>query len=100
MKDNLKILGAMADGTRLKILECLLSGERCVCEIMPYTKRKQSNVSIQLAKLKKAGILKSRRNGKKVFYKISDPRICDVFKALGQSEGRILKKSCCMGGRK
>ena len=100
MKDNLKILEAMADETRLKILECLLSGERCVCEIMPYTKRKQSNVSIQLAKLEKAGILKSRREGKKVFYRITDPRICDVFKALGHGEGRILKKSCCMGGGK
>ena len=100
MKDNLKILGAMADGTRYKILECLLSGERCVCEIMPYTKRKQSNVSIQLAKLEKAGILKSRREGKRVFYRITDPRICDVFKALGYDEGRILKRFCCMGGKK
>jgi len=83
MKDNLKILEAMADGTRYKILKCLLSGERCVCEIMPYTKRKQSNVSIQLAKLEKAGILESRRDGKKVFYRIIDNRVCDVFKALG-----------------
>ena len=82
MKDNLKILTAMADGTRLKILECLLSGERCVCEIIPYTKRKQSTVSIQLAKLEKVGILKSRRDGKKIFYRITDPRVCNVFKSL------------------
>jgi len=82
MKDNLKILEAMADGTRYKILKCLLSGERCVCEIMPYTKRKQSNVSIQLTKLEKAGILESRRDGKKVFYRIIDDRVCNVFNAM------------------
>jgi len=82
MKDSLKILSAMADDTRLKILECLLSGERCVCEIIPCTKRKQSTVSIQLATLERAGILKSRRDGKKIFYRITDPRVCDVFKAL------------------
>ena len=82
MENNLKILEAMADGTRLKILECLLPGERCVCEIIPYTKRKQSTVSIQLATLEKAGILKSRRDGKKIFYRITDPRVCNVFKSL------------------
>jgi len=79
---RLKMLKAMADGTRLRILELLLDGEKCVCEIIPYTKRKQSTVSIQLARLEKAGILKSRRDGKKVFYSITDPRVCDVFKAL------------------
>jgi DNA-binding transcriptional ArsR family regulator len=98
MKDRLKILEAMADGTRLKILECLLSGERCVCEIIPYTKRKQSTVSIQLAKLEDAGILKSRREGKKVFYRITDPRVCNVFKALEDDSTKGRGKCSCGGG--
>ena len=100
-KESLRILKALSDGTRLKIVEFLLGGEKCVCEIVPHVKRTQSTVSIQLGKLEDWGILKSRREGKKVFYRIIDYRVCDIFKALGHAKGRILKSSCCMrGGRK
>jgi ArsR family transcriptional regulator len=98
MEESLKILKALSDNTRLKIVEFLLDGERCVCEIFPHVKRTQSTVSIQLGKLEAAGILRSRRDGKKMFYSISDSRVCDVFEALGNDKGRILKSSCCMKG--
>ena len=98
MKESLIILKSLSDGTRLKIVEFLLDGEKCVCEIFPYVKRTQSTVSIQLGKLEDAGILKSRRDGKKIFYSIYDMRVVDVFKALGSDKGRILKSSCCMKG--
>lgn len=97
-KETIKILKALSDGTRLKIVEFLLDGEKCVCKIVPHTKRTQSTTSIQLSKLENAGIVESRREGKKVFYKIKDYRICDVFKALGYAKGKILKESCCMKG--
>lgn len=96
MSDSLEIFKALSDGTRLRIVEVLLDGEKCVCEIFPHVKRTQSTVSIQLGKLKKAGILKSRRDGKKIFYSINDLRVCDLFKALGNKKGYALKKSCCM----
>lgn len=95
MKETLKILKAMSDGTRLEILLLLLEGEKCVCQIFPKVSRTQSTVSIQLGKLERAGILASRREGKKVFYRIRDFRICDVFKALGNARGGILKRECC-----
>ena len=95
-QETLKILKALSDETRIKIIEFLLEGEKCVCEIFPHLKRTQSTTSIQLDKLVKAGILESRRDGKKVFYKIKDLRVCDVFKALGNPKGKILKKSCCL----
>jgi len=97
-KENIKILKALSDETRLKIVEFLLDGEKCVCEIFPHVKRTQSTVSIHLNDLKKAGILESRRDGKKIYYKIADLRVCDIFKALGHSKGKILKSSCCMEG--
>jgi len=99
-KETIKILKALSDETRLKIVELLLGGEKCVCEIFPYVKRTQSTTSIQLGKLKRLGILKSRREGKKIFYSISDLRVCDIFKALGNRKKKILKKSCCMKGGK
>jgi len=95
MKEELKILKALADETRLKIVKFLLNGEKCVCEIFPFVKRTQSTVSIHLNDLKKTGILDSRREGKKIFYYIKDKRVCNIFKALGYSKGEILKKRCC-----
>lgn len=86
----------LSDKTRLEILRFLLNGEKCVCEIIPHTKRTQSTVSIQLSKLEKAGLLKSRKDGRKVFYRIDDYRVCDIFKSLGFVDEKILKKKCCM----
>jgi len=97
MKKTLLFLKALSDETRLKIVEFLLDGERCVCEIFPHVKRTQSTVSIQLGKLENAGILKSRRDGKKMFYRIKDDRVCDLFKALGHPKGSVLKTTCCVG---
>jgi ArsR family transcriptional regulator len=96
MEEAVKILKALSDETRLKILEFLLDEEKCVCQIFPHVKRTQSTVSIQLGKLENLGIVESRREGKRIFYKIKDYRICDVFKALGYAKGKILKKTCCI----
>ncbi len=97
MKEKIKILKALADDTRFKIVEYLLEEERCVCEIFPYVKRTQSTVSIHLNNLEDSGVLESRRDGKKIFYKIKDKRVCDIFKALSNPKCKILKQSCCCG---
>jgi len=88
-KNTLTILNALADETRLKILGLLLDGEKCVCEIFPKVKRTQSTVSTQLATLEKADLIESRRQGKKIFYKIKNPIVCDIFKVLGYSKGNL-----------
>ncbi len=69
---------ALAHPTRLQILEFLKPGERCVCEIFPALAMEQSNVSRHLAVLKKEGLLQSRKDGLKVIYRISDPRINEI----------------------
>ena len=86
MKERIELLKAMSDNTRFKILEFLLKEEKCVCEIFPYVKRTQSTVSIHLNNLEEAGVLESRREGKKIFYKIKDKRVSDVLKALDKNE--------------
>jgi ArsR family transcriptional regulator len=95
MDRKLILLKALADETRLKIVEFLLNGEKCVCEIFPHVKRTQSTVSIHLGNLEETGILASKREGKKIFYKIKDKKVCDIFKALGNSKGKVLKQNCC-----
>ena len=79
---------AIADDTRFSILEFLIDGRKCVCEIYPKVKKSQPTVSIHLSKLEANGIVESKREGKKIFYWIKDDRVCDVFKALGYAKGR------------
>jgi ArsR family transcriptional regulator len=94
--NGIEFLKLAADETRFRILEMLIEGERCVCEIHPKVNRTQSTVSIQLSKLERAGIIESRREGHKVYYRIKDYRVCDLFKALGYKQGACLKNKCCM----
>lgn len=79
MKESLKIFKALCDETRLKIVEFLLSGEKCVCEIVPHAKRTQSTVSIQLAKLENLGIVESRREGKSVYYRLVNKKVKKIL---------------------
>jgi DNA-binding transcriptional ArsR family regulator len=79
---EIDILKSLADDTRLKIVKFLIDGEKCVCKIFPYVKKTQSTVSIHLNNLEKAGIVKSRRDGKFIYYSISDNRIIQVLKLL------------------
>jgi len=81
------VLKALGQPTRLKILELLRNGERCVCEIFPAIKEEQSNVSRHLALMKSVGILASRKQGQMVHYRVRDPQ---VFKLL-DSANALLK---------
>ncbi|MFH2021014.1 MAG: metalloregulator ArsR/SmtB family transcription factor [archaeon] len=72
----------LSDDTRLKIIDFLQKGEKCACEIVPYTGKSQPNVSLHLKKMEGAGILSSRKDGTKILYKIKDKRINDLLKIL------------------
>jgi len=86
MEEKLKIFKALSDETRLKIVEFLLSGEKCVCEITAHVGRMQSTVSLQLAKLESLGIVESRREGKKIYYKIKNRKVIKILKIIGGGE--------------
>ncbi len=82
MNTEIAILKALADETRLNIIEALSEGRKCVNEIFPKVNRTQSTVSIHLGLLEEAGILSSQREGKKVFYSIKDSRVSDILNTL------------------
>ena len=79
MEEKLKIFKGLADETRLKIVELLLLGELCVCEIIPQIDRAQPTVSLQLRKLEHLGIVKSRREGKSVFYSLNNKKVSQIL---------------------
>jgi ArsR family transcriptional regulator, arsenate/arsenite/antimonite-responsive transcriptional repressor len=71
MKNTARILKALADETRLRILALLLdSGELCVCDLMAALQLPQSTVSRHLAYLKNAGWLDDRREGVWMYYQV------------------------------
>jgi len=81
------LLKALGQPTRLKILELLSRGERCVCEIFPAIDEEQSNISKHLSFLRGQGIVVADRRGMRVFYRLADPRI---VKLLEDAEACLL----------
>ncbi|MEM3464493.1 MAG: metalloregulator ArsR/SmtB family transcription factor [Candidatus Bathyarchaeia archaeon] len=81
-KFRAKVFNALADPVRLKILEFLRGGERCVCEIVPHVGIAQPLVSRHLAILKRCGLVKDRREGNKRFYSVTNPAIFRVIDSV------------------
>jgi len=73
------ILKALAQPTRLKIIDFLRDGERCVCEIFPAIDEEQSNTSRHLNMMLSAGVLSRRKDGLKIYYAIKHPEIFEVI---------------------
>jgi len=65
---------ALADETRLQIIDCLIDGEQCVCELTDFLQTGQSRLSFHLKTLKDAGILKDRREGRWIYYSLNRKR--------------------------
>ena len=76
-------LKAMAHPLRLKIL-CILggSGEVSVQDIVEQVGTSQSNISQHLSILREKGILASRKDANKVYYRVSDPKILQLICAM------------------
>lgn len=72
MSNFFKIIG---DPTRCKIILALLNNELCVCDIANILNMSKSSISHQLSKLKDFGVLKSRRQGKVVYYLLDDEHV-------------------------
>lgn len=73
------ILKALAHPVRILIVNALVKGERCVCELNKLAEIDQSGLSRHLAMLKKVGILSDRREGMKVYYRLETPCILKAF---------------------
>lgn len=73
------VFNALANPTRLKILECIRDGEKCICEITPYTSKSQPNISQHIKVLKNAGIIEERKEGTRVLIKVSNEKIFNII---------------------
>jgi DNA-binding transcriptional ArsR family regulator len=74
-----KLFRGLGDPTRLLILETLRKGEKTTSQIVLETGQSQSNVSNHLACLLDCGLVKNRRQGKNIFYSISDKKVSRIL---------------------
>jgi len=73
MADSIRLLRALADETRLRILNLLSRRELCVCQIMEVLGIGQSKASRHLAHLRHAGLVTDRREGLWIYYSLTQP---------------------------
>ena len=83
LNETSKLFKALAQPDRLRILQLLVKGELCQCELIKHLAKSQSAVSIHLRHLVEQGILNVREDGQRRMYSIADPAVRDLL-ASGQ----------------
>lgn len=77
--DLADVFKVFSDSTRVKILYALFRAEMCVCDIAVLLGTTKSAISHQLRILKQANLVKSRKDGRVVFYSLSDDHVKTIF---------------------
>ncbi|MGB7600219.1 MAG: metalloregulator ArsR/SmtB family transcription factor, partial [Candidatus Sulfotelmatobacter sp.] len=106
--DLAQLFAALADRTRLRLLNRMNGREVCVCYFVEILGQSQPKVSRHLAYLRRAGIVAARREGKWMHYRIVAPKhsgaaqiLDETLSALSedgamQADLTRLKKACCV----
>ncbi len=90
---------ALSDETRLEIVERLIGGERCVCELTDIMDAAQSRLSFHLKTLKDAGVVTDRKEGRWVYYTLNRDTLDEIealvgsFSRTDRTAARSIK--CC-----
>ena len=102
-----ELFKALADRTRLRLINLMGSDEVCVCFFVEVFKLNQPKISRHLAYLRRAGVVAARREGKWMHYRIvepPDPRAANIFRevrasladdALMKRDRARLAQICC-----
>ena len=77
--DLAELLKVFGDSTRIRILFVLSSAEVCVCDLARVLNMTQSAISHQLRILKQNKLVKSRREGKSIFYSLADGHVSTII---------------------
>lgn len=74
-----EVLASLAHPMRVQILELLREGEACVCHLQAMLGQRQAYISQHLMALRQAGWVTRRKEGLRVFYRVSEPQIFAVL---------------------
>jgi ArsR family transcriptional regulator len=85
MKKQLSILKGLADKTRLRIIQMLFSGPHCVEEMTARLKMSQPRISRHLRILRESGLVRTRRDRRRIYYSLAerdDPVVTEILGLL------------------
>jgi len=85
--DKQTFFSALADRTRLRLLNLMRDDEVCVCFFVEILKTNQPKISRHLAYMRRAGIVEARREGSWMHYRIVDPPDADATRVLRETMG-------------
>ena len=77
--DLAELFKVFGDSTRIRILFVLFEAEVCVCDLAEVLNMTQSAISHQLKILKQSKLVKSRREGKSIFYSLADDHVKTII---------------------
>ncbi|MFT4036721.1 MAG: metalloregulator ArsR/SmtB family transcription factor [Thermomicrobiales bacterium] len=81
------LFALLADPTRLRIVAALAAGELCVCDLAVATGINRTRVSHQLRTLREGRLVRSRREGRVIFYALDDDHVHELL-AMGIAHAR------------
>lgn len=81
------LLASIGNPVRVQILLAIGTGEACVCHLEALLELRQAYISQQLMLLRKKKIIKSRREGKYIYYRLVNPDVLEVLRAAGEIVG-------------
>ncbi len=81
------ILSVLGNPFRIKLVLALGEQEACVCHLEALLKKRQAFISQHLMALRKAGILRTRRDGKFVYYRLLNPAVLDLIRDAARIAG-------------
>lgn len=79
-----RLFHALSDDTRVRVVEMLASGEKCVCDLQDAVGAAQSRLSFHLRVLREAGLVNDRKQGRWNFYSLR-PEVLDEMAAYLQA---------------
>ncbi|MEM6278736.1 MAG: metalloregulator ArsR/SmtB family transcription factor [Verrucomicrobiota bacterium] len=77
-----EFFGVLADPTRLRLISLLSGSESCVCDLAEHLSVSESAVSHQLRALRNARLVRYRKSGRQVFYRLHDHHVFDLYEAV------------------
>ena len=77
-----EFFGVLADPTRLRLISLLSASECCVCDLAENLSVSESAVSHQLRALRNARIVKYRKSGRQVFYRLHDHHVVSLYETV------------------
>ncbi len=109
--DMAGLFAALADPTRLRLLNLIAGREVCVCYLVEILRQSQPKISRHLAYLRRAGLVAARREGKWIHYSLSQPSDAGATEILAavlstlrndklmQADLTRLSRACCAPSR-